>query len=316
MDEISKIDILFVKSTFKKRIWGSDYFKTKCNLTTSDENYGEYWSLSAHNDGESIIDGGPLANEPLSKVYRDHRALFKNFSSDTFPVMVKMIASNDDLSVQVHPDDNYAQENENSRGKTECWYIIEAEQNSHIIYGHNALTKSDLIYQVNAHQYESLFIKKTIHQGDFVFVPAGMVHALGKGIVLLEIQQSSDITYRIYDYLRKDANGNERTLHIDKALDVITVPSPNIEILNLNSVSLINESYSVMQNPFFQVNMLRIKAPYTFNNVHHQAYIVSIASGSLSIHHRTLHPGESFIITSQCDSFTFTDDALCFITSV
>jgi len=130
-----------------------------------------------------------------------------------------------DLSVQVHPNDDFAKVNENEEfGKTECWYINDCKKDSNMIFGHNAKTKKELSQYINEGEWDKLLRSVKIKQGDFFFVPSGTIHALCEGTLVLEIQQSSDTTYRIYDYDRKDGDGNLRELHLDKAIEVITVP--------------------------------------------------------------------------------------------
>src|SRR5699024_8282193 len=147
-----------------------------------------------------------------------------------YPLLVKVVDANDDLSVQVHPDDTYAREIEGvPYGKTECWYVLQAEPDAEIVFGHHAKTKNVLNQLMDEGKWDDLLQKKKVEAGDFIYVPSGTIHAIGKGIMILEIQQSSDITYRVYDYDRKDKQGHLRELHLDEAKEVITVPhtTPN-----------------------------------------------------------------------------------------
>lgn len=143
-----------------------------------------------------------------------------------FPILVKLLDSNDELSVQVHPDDEYASKNEaGGSGKTECWYIMESEPGAKIVFGHKAKNKKEFIKLSNEDKWNELLVRVPVKPGDFFFIPSGTVHALGKGIVLLEVQQSSDITYRIFDYNRIGLDGKKRDLHFEKALSVIKFES-------------------------------------------------------------------------------------------
>jgi mannose-6-phosphate isomerase len=144
---------------------------------------------------------------------------------DRFPLLTKVLDANDDLSVQVHPDDQYAKEYENGElGKTECWYIIDCEDDAEIILGHNARSKEELVSMIKHNKWNELLTRKKIKPGDFFYVPSGSIHALCNGTLVLETQQSSDTTYRVYDYDRRDQDGNLRELHLEKAIDVTTIP--------------------------------------------------------------------------------------------
>ena len=212
--------ILLLSAPLKEVIWGGNYFKDVLNVTTSDEKIGEMWSCSAHKNGQSIIKNGCFKGKTLEYVYKNHKELFDNSSLDEFPILVKLIATTDKLSVQVHPNDEYALKYENQYGKTEGWLILDENENSEIVIGHNAKNKEELIEYINNDDYDGLLRKKVVKTGEFYPIPSGTIHALGANIVLLEIQQSSDVTYRFYDYHRKDAMGNERPLHINKAVEV------------------------------------------------------------------------------------------------
>lgn len=211
---------------FKDKIWGGDYLKKTYNYQST-TNTGEAWGISGYKGSSSIILNGPYQGNTLYELYKSHKHLFGNYPSDNFPILVKIIEAKDDLSIQVHPNDIYAKQF-NSLGKTECWYIIDCKEDSQIIIGHNALTKEELLTKINNKEYNSLLNKFNINKGDFFKIPAGMIHAICKDTVLLEVQQSSDITYRLYDYDRLD-NGKPRDLHIKESLDVIQVPSIPIE---------------------------------------------------------------------------------------
>ena len=147
------------------------------------------------------------------------------FQTPVFPLLTKILDAEASLSVQVHPDDEYAAEHEHELGKTECWYVISAEPGSYLTYGHSAKTRSQLKDLIDHQEWGQLFLKRPVKAGDFVYVPSGTIHALNKGIVVLETQQSSDTTYRLYDYDRVDATtGQKRALHLQQATDVTTVP--------------------------------------------------------------------------------------------
>lgn len=161
----------------------------------------------------------------MSQLWEDYPELFGHFESDNFPLLTKILDANEDLSIQVHPNDSYARQFENGElGKTECWYIIDCAEDAEIIFGHHAQTKEEFMYMIENNQWDELLQRNKIKPGDFFYVPSGTIHALCKGTIVLETQQSSDTTYRVYDYDRIDKNGRKRDLHIGSAIDVTTVP--------------------------------------------------------------------------------------------
>ncbi|PTM58029.1 mannose-6-phosphate isomerase, class I [Desmospora activa] len=223
---------LFFEPIFKERIWGG------CKLEAFGyrlpfEHTGECWAISAHVNGVSNIRTGPFKGRTLIDLWRNERHLFGHPKEQEFPLLVKILDAQEDLSVQVHPDDEQAQqlEKDEAYGKSECWYVIEAEEGAELILGHTAQTKEAFVECVKKSQWDRLLRKVPIRQGDFFYVPSGTIHAIGKGAVILEIQQSSDTTYRMYDFDRIDKNGEKRELHLDQALTVSLIPhhSPDQE---------------------------------------------------------------------------------------
>lgn len=217
--------ILKMKPVFQERLWGGEKLASRFGYSLPANQIGECWGISAHPNGESIVMDGLYEGRTLADLWEHERHLFGEYSSDTFPLLVKILDAADDLSVQVHPDDLQAQELEGvSYGKTECWYVVEAEEGAEIIIGHTARTKEEMCDRVDAGEWRRLLTRQPVKKGDFFFVPSGTIHAIGKGIVILETQQSSDTTYRLYDFEREDAAGNQRELHLDKAISVTTIP--------------------------------------------------------------------------------------------
>lgn len=221
---------LFFEPVFQERIWGGTKL-TSFGYNIPSNKTGECWAFSAHPNGPSIVKNGPFKGLSLADLWKEHRELFGNLEGDTFPLLTKILDANDDLSVQVHPNDEYANKNENGElGKTECWYIIDCDDDAELIFGHNAHSKEELVNMIDQGEWEKLLRIVKIKKGDFFYVPSGTVHALCKGTLVLETQQNSDTTYRLYDYDRKDDKGNTRELHLEKSKDVITVPFVNEQL--------------------------------------------------------------------------------------
>ncbi|AZK46930.1 mannose-6-phosphate isomerase, class I [Paenibacillus lentus] len=215
---------IFLKPVFQERIWGGSKLAELFNYEIPNTKTGECWAVSAHPNGQSVVKDGPYQGLTLGELWSSHQELFHS-KSPVFPLLTKILDASDDLSVQVHPNDQYAGEHENGElGKTECWYIVDAEPGAEIIYGHEANSKEQLVKWIEEGNWEGLLTKVPVQAGDFFYVPSGTIHALGRGIVVLETQQSSDTTYRVYDYDRKDKDGNTRELHLEKAIEVTTVP--------------------------------------------------------------------------------------------
>lgn len=212
---------------FKTVIWGGNNIRTYKGLAPSDEKIGESWEISAVPGSESIVAEGRYAGISLTELIERFGARLLGDKviekyGPKFPLLVKIIDAADNLSVQVHPDDELAMSRHNSLGKTEMWYIIRTEENAKIFAGLNReISADEYVRQVEANTFASLLAEHESAAGDVFFLPAGRVHAIGAGNMLAEIQENSDITYRIYDYDRRDAQGKPRELHVDQAKDAI-----------------------------------------------------------------------------------------------
>jgi len=291
------MDILFLEPVFKERIWGGKKLNTRFGYDLPYEKTGECWAISAHPNGSSIIKNGRFKGRTLRDVYEKDRELFNHLASPRFPLLTKILDANDDLSVQVHPSDNYALTYEKDLGKTECWVVLEAEPGAKIIYGHNARTKEELRQMIESHRYNELLIEKEVKAGDFIYVPSGTIHALGKGLLILETQQSSDTTYRVYDYDRLDDQGKPRDLHIQKSIEVSTVPfvdvTPEPKILNYKA-SVITRYVS---NEFFTVERWSVKDELTLKSNHFK--LISVIDGLGTLNGEKLTKGDHLIITGE-----------------
>ena len=201
----------------KDYLWGGEKLKAKYGKQTNKTPCAESWELSFHKDGLTRLwDGRPLAETALEEDLGENVKRFP-----FFPVLIKFIDAKGSLSVQVHPSDEYALKNENSFGKTEMWYIVEAEEGAGIYLGFNCdVTKEEYETAIKEKRLTELLNFYEVKAGECYFIPSGTIHAIGKGCLIYEIQQNSNLTYRVYDYGRKDKNGNERELHIEKALRV------------------------------------------------------------------------------------------------
>lgn len=214
--------VIFFKPVFKETLWGGKKLSTAFGLDIPSEKTGECWGISAHPNGESTVLSGPYGGWSLSRLYESNRELFGHHPAETFPILVKLIDAQQDLSIQVHPDDARAKAL-GSFGKTECWYILDAENQTDMVIGHHASSREAFVRMVEDNAYEALVNRFKVHAGDFFYIPAGTLHAICAGTLLLEVQQSSDITYRFYDYDRLE-NGKKRPLHLEAAIEAVTIP--------------------------------------------------------------------------------------------
>jgi mannose-6-phosphate isomerase len=216
------------KTIYKDKIWGGQKIKTYLHKDFGSlPNCGETWEISGVKSDVSVVDGGALDGSSLAGVLEQYGAelvgqkVYRHFGN-IFPLLVKFIDANEDLSIQVHPDDKLAKERHNSFGKTEMWYVIEADPGSTLIAGFNQeLTQEKYLEVFNSGHLTDVLNKEDVKAGDVFFLPAGRVHTIGKGLLIAEIQQTSDITYRIYDFDRVDDKGNKRELHTQEALAAI-----------------------------------------------------------------------------------------------
>lgn len=294
--------ILFVEPVFKERIWGGQKL-SQFGYKLPYEKTGECWAISAHQNGQSTIKNGLYKGKTLSEVYDSAKELFGHISYDKFPLLIKILDANDDLSVQVHPDDAYAKVYENDLGKTECWYVLDAEPNAYIIYGHRANTTEAFEKLIHEHRFQDLLIKKEVKKGDFIYVPSGTIHALGKGLLILETQQSSDTTYRLYDYDRLDLQGNPRELHIEQSIKVSTIPHhdyPSSKTVKHFKEALLT---TLIDNDFFNVHKLDINGKYHMTNDFYK--LVSVIEGEGFVNEYPVKKGDHFIITTVAKDITY-----------
>ncbi len=209
---------------FKDYIWGGDKLKRKFNKQSPLEKIAESWELSAHKDGQSVIADGEYRGLTLQEylmVQGEHILGTCCEKYNYFPLLIKLIDAKGDLSVQVHPSDAYALKHEGEYGKTEMWYILDCEEGASLYYGFaESITREVYEAAIREGKLTDILNRVPVKRGDVFFIPAGTVHAIGAGIMICEIQQNSNTTYRVYDYNRRDKDGNLRPLHIEKALAV------------------------------------------------------------------------------------------------
>lgn len=294
---------LFLNPAYKDYVWGGNKLRFKFHKTTDLDKLAECWEISANKNGKSVIRNGEHSGKTLDELFKDISLRISIFGNSTidmeeFPILIKYIDAEKNLSIQVHPDDEYAKMYENCSGKAEVWHIMDCEEDSKIICGINLKGKSirDIITSDNIEDY---FNYINVKKGDTIFISPGTIHAIMGGIQICEIQQNSDITYRLYDWNRLGNDGKPRELHIDKAIDVI---KSNNEINVIHDSSELGAK-TVIKDRRFNVDRINVDGLFSdsTNDSSFYAYNVLSGDGLLIIYEKTyqLIPGESFIIPAQ-----------------
>lgn len=222
--------ILKLKPACKDYLWGGSKLREEYNISSDLDPLAEAWVLSCHPDGPSVVENGPDAGLTLPEYIEKHGrgVLGKNCARfEDFPILTKFIDAKGNLSIQVHPDNAYALEHEGQYGKTEMWYVLEAEPDAFLYYGFkHPITKEEYKQRIENNTLTEALNAAPVKKGDVFFIPAGTLHAICKGIVIAEIQQNSNVTYRVYDYGRVGADGKPRQLHVAQALEVTECAPP------------------------------------------------------------------------------------------
>ncbi len=249
------------KPIYKEKIWGGQKIKTVLNKDfDSKDNCGESWEISGVEGDVSIVTNGFLEGNSLNELVEIYmyelvgEKVYDKFGEE-FPLLIKYIDASDKLSIQVHPNDDLARERHNAYGKTEMWYVIQADKEAELISGFKrTIDKEIYLKHLGEKTLKSILNAEKVKPGDVFFIPAGWIHAIGKGILLAEIQQTSDITYRIYDWDRVDDNGNSRELHTDLALDAINFEGKKEFRREFKPV--LNEPLNLAECEYFTTNVL------------------------------------------------------------
>lgn len=299
-------EILYLNPVFKEMVWGGDRLQKEFGYDIPSERTGECWAVSAHPNGDCVVKEGTFQGMTLSKLWSEKPELFGNPGVDRFPLLVKIIDAKDDLSVQVHPDDTYAGEMENgSFGKTECWYVLDCPEGATIKIGHNAATKEELSQMIEQKQWSELLREIPVKKGDFIQIDPGTVHAIKGGCLILETQQNSDITYRLYDYDRQ-VDGKPRELHLQKSIDVIQTPAqpPEKSVMDTNNLPK-NTMNQLISCQYYTVWKLDLTESFTLEQ-EHPFLIIGIAKGEGTIDGKPVQKGDNIVLP-----FGYGKAALC-----
>lgn len=306
---MNKLYPLTFDPIIKEKIWGGKKLKNVLNKKDAGNNTGECWEISTVKDNISVVSEGFLAGNNLQELIEVYMGdlvgdrVYEKFGLE-FPLLIKFIDADDDLSIQVHPDDQTARERHNSFGKTEMWYVLESDPGAKLISGFNReLSKEEYIDALDSGKLKEILNYENAEKGDVFFMPAGRVHAIGSGILLTEIQQTSDVTYRIYDWDRKDTEGKSRTLHTDLALDVIDFESHSEYRTNYEKI--LNKTVNIGECQYFSTNLIHFDKAVEkdFNFI--DSFIIYICtSGKVNIltsedQNTSIQKGESILIPAE-----------------
>ena len=300
-------ELIFTKPIFHEKIWGGRRLDTVFGYDIPDGAIGECWAISAHPAGDCVVEGDPYAGSTLSQLWDEHHELFGNAQGDRFPLLIKILDADGDLSIQVHPDDEYARVHENgSLGKCECWYVLDCEPGATIIVGQKAKDRAEFAQLVEEGRWGDLVNEVPIHKGDFFQIDAGTLHAIKAGTLILETQQSSDVTYRVYDYDRVQADGTKRELHLEQSMDVVdyAAQAPTSGAITAPEVDGITRLES---NERYTVERVRVEGGRTLPQPH-DFMCVSVIEGAGSVNGQALRCGSHFVAPAGSGDLAFEGD--------
>ncbi len=299
------------KPILKERIWGGSKLGDKLGKPTTGSQIGESWEISAVPENVSEITNGAYSGNSLDKLIELYpeallgQSVLSRFGK-TFPLLIKIIDASADLSIQVHPDDRLAKERHNSFGKTEMWYVMDADPGARLLIDFNQhITPEGLKKRLANSTLMDVMNQEEVQEGDTFFIKAGKIHAVGAGVLMAEIQQNSDITYRVYDYDREDMQGNKRELHTEQALDAIDFSLKQDFKVTYDQKE--NSSNPMVSSPYFTTQYLPIKGQVSLDLSDREAFsILMVVEGSVdlktTLEDFTLNMGETCLIPAALDS--------------
>jgi len=294
--------ILKLDAPCKDYLWGGTRLRDEYGKKSDKDKLAESWELSCHKDGQSVISNGEFAGVTLTEYIEKcgKAVLGKNCERfEYFPILIKLIDAKDNLSVQVHPNNDYAMRVEGEYGKTEMWYIVDCEEGAELLYGFKKeISREEFAERIANNTLLEVTNNVPVHKGDVFFIDAGTLHAIGKGILIAEIQQNSNTTYRIYDYGRVGADGKPRELHVEKACEV-TQLTPPVRPTKPMGEKIKKDGYSttlLATSEYFNVNKLEISEKAGIYVTDDSFVSLLCLDGSFKVNDITLDKGESCFI--------------------
>jgi len=306
------------KPILQEKIWGGTKLKSLLNKASDKENIGESWEVSAVKNNVSIVSNGVYKGQNLQDLLEQYKSdlvgnkVFKQFGAQ-FPLLIKFIDAKEALSIQLHPNDELAQKRHESFGKTEMWYVMQADKNASLIVGFKTdCTQETYLKYLNENKIVNLLNSEKVTEGDVFFIPTGRIHAIGAGVLLAEIQQTSDITYRIFDWNRVDAQGNGRELHTDLALEAIDYKAQTNYKTNFHST--LNQTKPVVVCPYFTTNIIPILGTLIKDYSANDSFVIYICTkGRVNLSYgnnqlEVIEMGESILLPNILNNITLKAD--------
>ncbi|MFS4494092.1 type I phosphomannose isomerase catalytic subunit [Maribacter sp. 2308TA10-17] len=289
----------------KERLWGGTKLKDVLGKPIDNDITGESWELSTVKGDISVVANGDLSGTSLQELINDNpevvlgKSVVQRFGTD-FPILIKFIDAKKDLSIQLHPNDELAKERHDSFGKTEMWYIMDADDDANLIVGFNKdVTKEEYAQSLENDSLLDLLNYESVKEGDTFFINTGKIHAIGAGVLLAEIQQTSDVTYRVFDFNRKDKNGNLRELHTDQALDAIDYEKKDdFKVSYEQELDTVN---TMVDCPYFKTNFIELSEELEQNVIERDSFTIYVCvGGSVEVYNdlgsATIQKGETVLV--------------------
>lgn len=308
---MEKLQILKFAPILKDKIWGGEKLITLLHKTSDKTDIGESWEISDVEGDTSVVVNGSLKGKNLKELIAEYKGDFVgtkiyNHFGEKFPLLIKYIDAKEALSIQLHPHDDLAKKRHNSFGKTEMWYVMQADEKANLIVGfQKEVTPKEYIHHLENKTLTDILNIDEVQKGDVYFIPTGRVHAIGAGVMLAEIQQTSDITYRIYDWDRANPDGTYRDLHTEEAIDAIDYSAK--ESYKTTYSKLQNTSSEIVSCPYFTTNVLPLQGKISVNHFDKDSFVIYMCvEGSTTFTYQnqteTLTMGETLLVPASIKS--------------
>lgn len=297
----------------KDKIWGGEKLKTILGKKSTRKDVGESWELSDVEGDTSVVSNGALKGKDLKELIQENKGdlvgedIYQHFG-DKFPLLIKFIDAKEALSIQLHPHDDLAKKRHNSFGKTEMWYVMQADEKANLIVGFQKdVTKEEYVHHLDNKSLTDILNIDEVQKGDVYFIPTGRVHAIGAGVMLAEIQQTSDITYRVYDWDRQDDEGNYRELHTEEAIDAIDYKAQTSYKTEYQKQQ--NQSSEIVSCPYFTTNVLPVQGTISLNHNDKDSFVIYMCvEGKVSFSTKdqteVLSMGETILVPATLKEFS------------
>ena len=308
------MDPLFFTPIPHDTVWGGTAIKDYYGYEWPSDQVGQAWAFADQPDGSTAVSDGPYQGATLGELWKEHPEWFGD-TDRPFPLIVSMLCPEQDLSIQVHPTDSVARAKGFPYGKNEAWYFLEAQPGSSIVFGHNAADERDMRHRIESGQWNELLRRLCVRKDDFVYVPAGTLHACGKNVIVYEVQQATNVTYRFYDYDRTDAQGNRRPLKLEEALESVEY-GPDLNTSRHTDAVEAKDGWErtcYIDCPSFKIEKLAVDEG-SFTLCEDAYELVSVVRGSGQVNGRPVKVGDHFLVPKGCAA-TFTGQLTCMMTT-